>query len=146
MLICMCGAAATGKSSVAKQYAKWHNAVVVSTDTIREELFGSAAVQKLGDLVFKIAYQRIEEALYYHRNVIFDAMNLKVRDRKKFLKKFKSLHNGYNIVLVMETSLEEAKRRNRNRSRVVPDEVIEKQFQKFVRPTESEGWDIVKFI
>jgi len=146
MLICMCGPAGTGKSTVAKQYARWHNAVIVSTDAIREELFGSAAEQKSGALVFETAYQRVEDALRYHRNVIFDAMNLSPRDRKNFLKRFKPIHNGFNMILVMNTSLEEAKKRNRSRDRVVPDEVIERQFNKFVKPTEEEGWDIIRFV
>ena len=63
MLIMMCGPSYSGKSTLAKEYAEKYNATIVATDDIREELFGSADVQKDHDKVFALAYVRIGSLL-----------------------------------------------------------------------------------
>lgn len=145
MFICLCGIAGSGKSTLAKEYAKRYNAIVVSTDAIREELFGSAAVQKFNDLVFKTAYSRIKEGLVHKRNVIFDATNIYKKDRISLLKFIEPFNRGFKIILVLKTPLEEAKKRNQNRERVVPEEVLERMSKNFCEPTEEEGWDEIYF-
>lgn len=146
MIIVMVGPAGSGKSTRAAEYSKWYNAVVVSSDAIREELFGSAAVQKSNDLVFKIVFDRIEQALKEGKNVVFDATNIYKKDRIAFLKHFKPLHNGFIVAAVMNTPIEETKKRNQSRERVVPEEVIDRQFKRFSVPTKEEGWDEIYFI
>ena len=56
-LYVMCGISGSGKSTWARGYVEedpW--AVIVSTDSIRECLFGDCRVQKDGDKVFHNAY------------------------------------------------------------------------------------------
>lgn len=141
MLICMVGCAGSGKSTKAKELAKRYNCNVVSTDAIREEIFGSAAVQKDGDKIFRIAYDRLIEELQKNQRVIFDATNLLPWYRKKVLKIIEPWNRGFNICYKSITPIEIAKERNRNRERVVPEEVIDRQYEKYIEPTLSEGWD-----
>lgn len=141
----MVGIPGSGKSVLAKEYAKRYNAVIVSTDKIREELFGDEAIQNNHKKVFEIAYERIKEALYYHKSVIFDATNISRKNRIKLLKFIEPFNRGFKVALVLKTPLEEAKRRNQDRERVVPEEVLERMSKNFCEPTEEEGWDEIYF-
>ena len=144
MLICMCGVAGSGKSTKAKELAKWYNAVIVSTDAIREELFGDASIQKNNKKVFEIAFARVAEALQNGKAVIFDATNLTIKDRAKVLEIGEKWNRGFNVIYVMTASIDECKKRNSERERKVPDTAIEKQFKKYTAPTRAEGWDIIR--
>lgn len=145
MFICMCGVAGCGKSTKAKELAKWYSADIISTDEIREELFGDAAIQKNPKKVFEIAFARIEEGLRYGKAVIFDATNLTVKDRAKVLEVAQKWNRGFNIVYYSLASKDTCLKRNAERERKVPEKAIEKQFAKFVKPTRDEGWDIVRY-
>lgn len=145
MFICMVGIPGSGKSVLAKEYAKRYNAVIVSTDEIRKELFGDETIQVKNKEVFEVAYDRIKDALYYHRNVIFDATNISRKNRINLLRFIEPFNRGFKIALVLKTPLEEAKKRNQNRERVVPEDVLERMFKNFCEPTEEEGWDEIYF-
>ena len=63
-LIVMCGPAGSGKSTWAQEYAKSHNGyIIVSTDAIRQLVFGDANDQRNPKLIFDFAYNNIEEFL-----------------------------------------------------------------------------------
>lgn len=143
MFICMCGPAGSGKSTMAEVLAKRYNATIISTDRIRKELFGDEAVQAEGNKVFRIAYDRIETELRKNHIVIFDATNLLPSWRTKVLEYAKTWNKGFNVCYWSKTDIETAKERNLNRKRVVPEYVIENQFEKFVIPTYDEGWDAI---
>lgn len=122
---------------------KRYNAVVVSTDEIREELFGNAAIQKNPKKVFEIAYKRIEENLRKSHKVIFDAMNLTPSERGKVLELAKLWNRGFNICYWSRVDEDIAKERNSKRKRKVPEKVIDRQFVRFIEPTYDEGWDVI---
>ena len=154
MLIGLPGA---GKSTVAEKLAKGEDAVIVSTDKIREELFGDEAIQSNekynGNDVFCIAYDKIKLAMLEGKNVIFDATNVKRKDRKYFLdllrpEKFLALqktnyHYRFHAILVA-TPYEKCLKNNLNRRRVVPEEVIKRMMCNFEVPMGFEGWDEVE--
>ena len=139
----MCGVAASGKSTKALELAKRYDAIIISTDAIREELFGDPMRQDKNGEVFKTAFKRIKEGLVKNQNVIFDATNVNRADRKNVLMRAKLFGKGYNVCYYATTSLEEAKKRNAERDRHVPENIIEKQFKRFTVPTTDEGWDAV---
>ncbi len=60
-LIVMCGLSASGKSTIAKELEIKHNACIVSSDSIREEICGDVADQSKNEEVFKIFHKRISE-------------------------------------------------------------------------------------
>lgn len=146
MLICMCGVAGSGKSTKAKELARHYGCKIVSTDAIRKELFGDEAIQKDPYKVFQIAYERVAKYLESDGRVIFDAMNLRKRDRKKILKVAREHDKGIAVIYAATCSLEDVLRQNKLRKRQVPEEVITSQFLRYEMPTLEEGWtDIRKF-
>ena len=78
----MVGLPGSGKSTYAKQLSEETNAVICSSDTIREELYGDENSQDNNDEVFKILHSRIKENLKNGKNVIYDATNINSKRRK----------------------------------------------------------------
>lgn len=133
ILYTMCGLPGSGKSTYAKQHPE---CVVISSDEVRKELYGDEAIQGDGAKVFEIVNCRVEEALDQGFNVIYDATNVASKTRKNIVNRFNAIH----ICVFVNTSIEECLRRNANRSRNVPQEVIERMAKKLTVPTELEGF------
>ena len=142
----MCGVSGSGKSTIAKDLAKRYDGLIVSTDRIREELFGDANVQRQNGRVFELAFERLKEGLETNHCVIFDATNLTKKDRAKVLEVVNGVeHKGFNRVCWVNSTLENAVARNQGRERKVPTEIIERQFNRFEEPTNEEGWEIIDY-
>lgn len=139
MIYVMAGISASGKTTIAKRISKNYDLPLISTDDIREELFGDANCQENGDLVFKIAYERLEEAAK-GRGAVFDATNLTPKARKEVLSHCKE-HKGFKICLFSICLVDVAIERNGKRERQVPIDVIRKQYKKYTYLTFAEGWD-----
>ena len=139
-ILVLCGPSGCGKSTWAKNYCEVNlNTVIVSSDGIREELWGDESIQDNPRLVFELAYKRIRQYLAAGADVIFDATNLTKKIRKNFIKSFTP--TGAELICVyFHTGLEECKAAQLKRERKVPEEVIEKQFKNFSSPTADEGW------
>ena len=90
-LIVMCGLSASGKSSIAKELAVKHDAYIVSSDAIREEICGSVADQSKNEEVFKIFHRRIREYLSKGQNVIADATNITMKSRRAIIENVRKL-------------------------------------------------------
>lgn len=131
------GVSGSGKSTTAKRLAEHLNIPRFSSDEIRGELCnGDQTDQSKNGLVFKIFHERIEKALETG-SVIADATNVKQHDRN-VLRKFAMKHGAHIIAIVMDTPKEECLINNKNRDRVVPDFVIEKQWNDFMQYKPSE--------
>ncbi|WP_249664050.1 AAA family ATPase, partial [Lysinibacillus sp. D4B1_S16] len=65
-----------------KQLAKRKNAVVLSSDAIRQELFGDVTKQKSRQ-VFRTLYERLNDLVAKGNTVIVDATNIE-RERRIF--------------------------------------------------------------
>ena len=85
--IMMVGLPGSGKSTVADKY--YPNAVWVSSDAIREELWGDASDQRNPEVVFEEMERRTLEALNDYHDVVYDATNLHSRTRKKLVTSIK---------------------------------------------------------
>lgn len=134
-LYTMVGLPGSGKSTFAKDHAE---CVVVSTDEIRAELFGSEECQENGSKVFAVAFARISKALAEGNDVIFDATNVSRKARKSVFQ-FDAEH----IAVYVSTDAEECKRRNAQRERKVPECVIDRMASRLVVPTVTEGFEKV---
>ena len=141
--IMMVGLPASGKSTIAKKYAEKENAIIISTDELREELLGDEASQENNELVFKEAEKRIKENLNNNKNVIFDATNVNYRRRMDFLNRFNKF-NPQKIAILVATPYEECLERNLKRERVVPEEVITNMYHNFYVPQYYEGFNEIK--
>ena len=133
-LYVMVGLPGSGKSSFAAAHSDMS---VVCLDTIRGELYGDESIQGNGDEVARIAFERIHKLLNEGHDVIYDACNVRPKYRKQVLEEF----NFCNVIAVyVDTPKEICYERNAARSRVVPQEVIDRMAAALVEPSVDEGF------
>ena len=135
----------SGKTTKAEQLVKEGKAhTIISSDAIRKELYGDENIQINPDKVFELVHKRCRDCLKVGMSVVYDATNLSFRYRKKFftyLLEHNVIANHHAIVKC--TPLKIAHYNNENRERVVPKEVIDKQFKKFQIPFWEEGFKTI---
>lgn len=125
------GTAGSGKSS----YADKMHVTVVSTDEIRKELYQDEADQTDHEKVFHIAHKRAAEYLSAGFDVCFDATSTTKWARKVLLLKTRNMSGirFRKVAILFMTPVEECKRRNAQRQRVVPEDVIDRQYRQLMR-------------
>lgn len=136
----MVGLPGSGKSTYAEKLSKEHNAILCSSDKIREELYGDENSQSNNDAVFKLLHKRIKELLKAGESVIYDATNINSKRRRAFLSELKNIM-CQKICVIMATHFEDCCEWNNSRNRVVPYEVIERMYKNWNTPYWFEGWD-----
>lgn len=143
-LFVMCGCPGSGKSTWAKKNLS--DAVYVSSDEIRMELFGTYEPGVDEDAVFDQFYGRIKAALASGKDAVADATNLGPGRRRKSLQCLSS--NDEAVAIVMDTPLEECIRRNAERDRKVPEDAIRRMYQLFSakKPRRNEGFREIRFV
>lgn len=139
----MVGLVGSGKSTYAKQLAEETNAIICSSDAIREELCGDENSQDNNEEVFKILHSRIKKNLKNGKNVIYDATNINSKRRRAFLSELKRIQCVKKCV-VMATPFEVCCNQNESRNRVVPYEVIERMYKNWNTPYWFEGWNEIE--
>ena len=142
--IIMVGLPGSGKSTVAKELSIKENAVLHSSDDLREELFGDADNQDNNELVFQELSKRISRDLLNGRSVVYDATNSSYKKRKAFLEGLKMEY--YKECYMVATPYEKCIRQNSGRSRRVPEKVIENMYKGIFIPQYFEGWDHIEIV
>lgn len=130
-LIIMCGINSSGKSVKAKELKDKYNAVIISTDDIREDIFKNVHDQEHNKEVFRIAYDEINMFIELSHNVIFDATNIKYSSIKDLKKGIKYWNDVDKILCIMDTPINKAIKQNKARDKVIPTEVIIRQANTF---------------
>ena len=142
-IILLIGLPGSGKSTLAEKLTKNRKyVVIVSSDKIREELYGDEATQGDNNKIFSLVRERAEEALKDCKDVIIDATNLTVKDRSAYFdiaKTYDALVTG----ILFDIPVKECKRRNLKRDRVVPDFVYDKMMKRYEQPTLDEGFTMI---
>ena len=136
----MVGLPGSGKS----YYCNQLGCEVVSSDAIREELFGDVNDQTHNNEVFNEVHNRIHNFLKSEIDCCYDATNLSRKRRRAFLNTLPK--NVHKTAIMIVRSFDECVRNNNNRDRVVPIEVIERMFKHLTIPTLEEGFDEIRFI
>lgn len=142
-LFFLVGLSGSGKSTFSKSITeKVKQIEVFSSDKIREELYGDESIQGKPQKVFNILYKRIFSALKDGKNCIYDATNLKQKDRLHFLLQLEQQKiDCEKICYVMCVPFETCIERDSKRERTVGEGVIMKQMKSFEMPVRNEGWD-----
>ena len=138
--IMLVGLPASGKSTKAQNLAEECNAILFSSDALREELFGDVNHQDNNQELFVELHRRIKNCLKDGRSAIYDACNISYKRRMAFISELKNIPCE-KICIVMATPYEECLKRNKERERNVPEYVIEKMYRTFDIPWDYEGWD-----
>ncbi len=128
-----------GKSTYAKTLTDF---IVLSSDAIRAELYGSEDVQTNPKQVFGILYERYEKLLKEGKNVVLDATHIKKRDRKQAIEIAKKYNQDIEAI-VFTVSVDVCKLRNAQRTRKVPDYVYDRMLGQFEMPTLEEGFSCI---
>lgn len=137
------GAPASGKSTYAKELQK-EGIKLVSSDDIRETLWGDASIQKNPKEVFKQMEILTHLYLVQEENVVYDATNISAARRKEFVKLVKSWNLDVDLYcLYLDIPMEVCIERNEKRERTVSVRVIKRMFEQMEEPTYDEGWDFI---
>ncbi|MDJ0675585.1 MAG: WYL domain-containing protein, partial [Calothrix sp. MO_167.B42] len=131
------------------QLAKLGNYRIISTDEIRQQLYGDAKIQGNWNQIEEIVLTQIEKAIANGESVIYDATNAKRGWRIEILIKLSSrLPEIQWIAWYLKTPLSTCLTWNQKRDRQVPQDVIENMFQSLhtFPPIPAEGFVTVKTI
>lgn len=140
-LILMIGVPGSGKSTLAQKVAE-KGFMIMNADSIREELYGSAAEQGDPQQVFDLFFERLEKAMAEGKDIIIDNTNINTKQRKPILER--ATKHGYGDIQLwlMDVPLEVCLDRNRARDRVVQEDIVANMFMELNRngrPRNSEG-------
>lgn len=130
-VIVMVGPAGSGKSTLAAklQDAAWRmfraRPYALSSDALREVLTGDATNQQVTPKVFDMMHAILQSRCAHGQGTIFDATNLRAKDRKQILAIVKAVDASIPVTAILlpvdaETCLE----RQATRSRQVSGDVI----------------------
>ncbi|AZB44642.1 HD domain-containing protein [Bacillus sp. FJAT-42376] len=135
----MIGLPGSGKSTYAEKLAKEIDAVVFSSDLLRQELLGDVHDQESNEFIFEEMHRRIIQHLDTGGNVIYDATNTNRKRRKHLINHVIKCEkkSAYYINEHYDT----VTKRNTNRERRVSQQVIDKMYQSLQIPLVNEGWD-----
>lgn len=144
-LILLCGIPGSGKTTYAEKYIEEHPGTIhLSSDKIREELWGNEATQGDNNEVFSLMQNRAIEALNNGQSVVYDATNITRKDRSYIISmcpKFVKIE-AHVIWAPIETCIE----RDAARERTVGKAVIDKMLKRFQPPYYDEGIDEIEVV
>jgi predicted kinase len=139
------GIPGSGKTTVLQQLAQEHDYTYICPDDIREELTGNATDQSQNKEVWRLAYQRAQEALAQNHSVVFDATFAQHDQRKEFLDFARNAGAEKIQGIFIDTPIEIAKERNRDRDRSISEHVIDRMDANLrsFPPEVTEGFDSI---
>ena len=142
------GLPGSGKSTCANEIIKYNdNIKIFSSDEYREKLTGDVNNQTSNNKIFNILYSDLIEHVKLGGDAIYDATNISRKSRKEVIKRLNDLHISdlkiYAKVIILP--IEECIKRNNNRERVVPEEVIYNMACKFELPLLNEGFSDIEY-
>lgn len=136
----MCGLPGSGKTTTALNILKENkNALWVSSDSVREGLYGSEEIQGNPKEVFTEVDRLVQKALDEGHDVVYDATNISKATRRNIMNKFDAEY----ICVYCNAELDTCIQRNDSRIRKVPHKVIKRMYKNFEEPTIDEGYKMI---
>ena len=139
-LVVLCGPSGSGKTAWVESNAPDYD--VVNLDAIRGELTGDPADQSKNGTVRQVSKERLKESLRAHRNVVWDASNLR-RDFRSFPIQLGYDYKAFVTLVVFQTTLDEVLYRNKSRARQVPEKAIQHQLESAEFPYLDEACEVI---
>lgn len=137
--IMLCGLPGSGKSTYAKNILS-DNTIWLSSDKIREELYGSEDEQGEANMVFDEMRKRTSKALKEGKDVVYDACNINSKKRIALLKELRKI-SCIKKCIICATPYEKCIERDSSRARTVKESVIKRMYMSWNTPFYYEGWD-----
>lgn len=118
-----------------------------SSDEYREKLIGDINNQTSNHKIFNTLYNDLIKHVKNGGSAIYDATNINRKNRKEILTRLNELHiKDLKIIgILVITPIEECIERNKNRERIVPEEVIYNMACKFEMPLLNEGFSSIEY-
>lgn len=145
----MVGIPGSGKSTLAEGWLSRREVdVIISSDAIRKEITGDAGDVSRDTQMWPIFYRRIAEALGKEQRVVADATHLTPATRAElFACRMDAVWLCDVSAHIVTVAYEVACKRNADRTRVVPDFVMERMFTSFTENCdpdmiEAEGFEV----
>lgn len=147
-LIChiLIGCPSSGKSTVADKIKQNNpNYRIVSSDQIREQLYGDATIQGNWPEIETEIFKQINQHLNDGYPIIYDATNAKQVWRVELLQKLSQFNSIDWVGWYLKTPLAICLNWNDKRIRKVPPEIIQQMYEELQAfpPTISEGFTVV---
>lgn len=139
------GIPASGKTTWAKNIKDDIDAIHISSDDLRVELYGDVNNQEHNSELFQIMNKRTKELLRIGHNVIYDATNINSRKRTTFLKELNRI-DCKKICIYFATSINSCDDNDSERDKPVGFDVIERMYKNLQIPMYHEGWDDIRII
>ena len=143
----MVGAPGSGKSTYAAKLAETEDAVIISGDDIRAELYGDAGIQGDWAEIWDEIDTRVSEAC--GMSVILDGTHCRTDYREEAIALLRSY--GYDKIeaVVIDASLATCLARNFQRKRHVPDYVIQRMHEDLTKSKDNmfvEDFNRINFV
>lgn len=136
------GISACGKTTWAHQ----QRAIVLDSDQLRLELWGSETDQRDPHKVFDLMYKRGREQLLNDNSVIFCSTNLSMKYRMHAIHQLSNIPNIRFRAVIFNVPVNICRENNKKRARQVPDWLFERQIKQFQCPTIAEGFDDIEIV
>lgn len=146
------GLPGSGKDTWLKQFIRNSDEPfeIVSSDDIRQELYGSAAEQGDPKEIFGLVNKRIKSYLIRNKNIIYNATNIKVKDRRGIMELVKPHKDIMKYAIIIGTTYEQCLINNKNRAknggRFVPEQVIKRMYYNYEPPHYFEGFNKIEVV
>lgn len=138
------GLPGSGKSTHFTQHDSFKDAVILSSDELRQELLGNVNDQSDNAKVFDELHKRALHALSEGKDVVLDSTNVTMKTRRIIFDKFRKKADMI-VAHYFNTSYEVCLKRNKGRERHVPEHVIARMYKALQIPLYYEGWDNIIF-
>jgi predicted kinase len=133
------GLPGSGKST----YVDRLGGTALSSDELRRLLSDDPTNQSIHHRVFSVLRGLLKHRLELGRPVTYiDATNLTPQERRPYIKLADLYDCGVEAVF-FDVPVAECQRRNRERNRIVPDDVIAKMAERLAPPSVEEGFSLV---
>lgn len=149
VLVLLIGLPGSGKSTLVRSLcSRYPGLVAISTDGIREQLFGHEAIQGPWGLIWQELEGQLRRAVGDIRQqraiaALYDATNVERRQRREAINLGRSVGFTWIVGVWLDTPLDVCLVRNQQRDRQVPEAIIERMQRKLMGapPTLADGLD-----
>ena len=144
--IMLVGLPGSGKSTYAKKLSSVQKVTkYLSSDSIREELYGDESIQGDPNKVFRVMHERVKQYLSEGFDVIYDATNVTRKNRRGIVADVKKYCDSIEAHIVW-APYTECVSRDKERKRSVGEDVIRKFLYRWQSPNYDEGFTNIELI